>query len=284
MHSTFSDGEYSPTKLVSIAKQQKVSILSLTDHDSFNGMEEFLSATHEADILGFPGIEITVKFRDFELHLLGYFKSMDSILPDLASRVEKMKQERNDRMRTLIDTINEVVPEPFQGSILFENVEKAVEGVIGRPHLAREMVRLNIVSTTNQAFEDYLVPHNIEKDNIAIETAIDLIRKSRGVPVLAHPGERQYSLHNPQKGRNYDDIPEMVEDLKSLGLMGLECVYPYHEKIGKVGYWLDLARRYDLIATGSRDFHGYNTYQRNHLLGSTQMEPHFLDRFQEVWG
>ena len=102
--------------------------------------------------------------------------------------------------------------------------------------------------------------------------------------LLAHPGERNYSLLNPSKGRPTEEVPSMVEELKSMGLMGLECIYPYHEKTGKVDFFLELTRRYGLIATGSRDFHGKVTNQKPEILGKTSMEPVFLDKFQEVWG
>ena len=184
----------------------------------------------------------------------------------------------------MIAKINEVIPERFRGAVTFDNVKKASEGVLARPHLAREMARLGIVKTTNEAFDKYLVKYNIEKENLQIAEALGMVRESHGVPVIAHPGERTYSLYNPEKGRKQEDVPGMVEELKAQGLLGLECIYPRHEKTGKVQYFLDLADEYGMIPTGSRDFHGFTSYQTTDLLGTTKMDDSFLPRFQEVWG
>jgi predicted metal-dependent phosphoesterase TrpH len=283
MHSIFSDGEFAPAALIDIGTKNGVGIMALTDHDTFSGLPEFMDAAKDSGVFAFCGIEITVRYRDFNLHLLSYFKSLDSILSDLWDRVEKMKEAREDRMRQLIAKINEVIPDRFQGSITFDNVKKASEGVLARPHLAREMVRLGIVKSTNVAFDKYLVKYNIEKENIQIEEALSMVRASNGVPVLAHPGERTYSLYNPDKGRKKEAVPGMVEELKAKGLLGLECIYPHHERTGKVQYFLDLADEYDMIPTGSRDFHGFTTYQTTDMLGSTKMDDSFLPRFQKVW-
>jgi len=284
MHSTFSDGEFSPTALIDIGRENGVGILALTDHDTFSGLPEFMDAAKDSGIFAFCGIEITVQYRDFHLHLLSYFKSLDSIETELWDRVERMKQAREDRMQQLIDKVNEVVPDRFQGSITFDNVKKASEGVLARPHLAREMVQLGIVKSTNEAFDKYLVKYNIEKENLEMSEALRMVRASNGVPVLAHPGERTYSLCNPEKGRKLKDVPGLVADLKEKGLLGLECIYPHHEKTGKVDFFLELADEYGMIATGSRDFHGFTTYQTPDLLGTTKMDDSFLPRFQEVWG
>jgi len=283
MHSFFSDGEFAPAALIDIGKKNGVGIMALTDHDTFSGLPEFMGAAEDSDIFAFCGIEITVQYRDFNLHLLSYFKSLDSIQSDLWNRVETMKEAREDRMHQLIAKINEVIPDRFRGTVTFENVKKASEGVLARPHLAREMTRLGIVKNTGEAFDKYLVKYNVEKDNLKIEEALSMVRASNGVPVLAHPGERTYSLYNPDKGRKKEAVPEMVEDLKAKGLLGLECIYPHHEKTGKVQYFLDLADEYDMIPTGSRDFHGFTTYQTPDMLGTTKMDDSFLARFQEVW-
>jgi len=283
MHSTFSDGEFSPAELIAIGKKNGVGIMALTDHDTFSGLPEFIDAVDDSGIIAFPGIEITVRYRDFNLHLLSYFKSLDSILPDLWDRVEKMKQAREDRMHQLISKINEVIPERFKGSITFDNVKKGSEGVLARPHLARELVKQGIVRSTNEAFDKYLVKYNIEKDNLEIGEALSMVRASNGVPVLAHPGERTYSLCNAKLGRKLADVPEMVEDLKQKGLLGLECIYPHHERTGQVEYFLSLSEEYGMIPTGSRDFHGFTTYQTEDMLGTTKMDDTFLQRFQEIW-
>ena len=189
MHSIFSDGEFSPEQLVNIAKENNVTLLSLTDHDTFDGIQEFLQAAEKTDIEAFPGIEITVKFHDFNIHLLAYFKDYESIHSDLLQRVGQMTETRERRMMELIQRVDGVIPEKFKGLIKFEKVKRAAEGVLARPHLAREMVRLGIVSNTHQAFDRYLVKYNVQRENLDAATAISLIRASNGVPVMAHPGE-----------------------------------------------------------------------------------------------
>ena len=121
MHSVFSDGEFSPSELVDLAERNQVSVLSLTDHDTFDGIPEFLQSAEATDITAFPGIEITVKFHNFNIHMLAYFKDYESINPKLRDRVKKMTQTRETRMRQLIERVNEVIPDRFQGKIIFEN-------------------------------------------------------------------------------------------------------------------------------------------------------------------
>ena len=283
MHSTFSDGEFSPAQLIDIAQKNEVTLLSLTDHDTFGGIPDFLEAAEGTDIEAFPGIEITVKFHDFNIHLLAYFKDYETIERELLNRVEDMTETRKRRMQELIERVNDVIPEKFRDSIEFDNVKKAAEGVLARPHLAREMVRLGIVSSSNQAFERYLVKYNVQRENLDAATAISLVRQSKGVPVMAHPGERSYSLICPEKGRKKENAPVLVEELKEMGLLGLECHYPYQERMGTVQYFIDLANEFDLIVTGSRDFHGFYNHQRVNIFGTTKMEPVFIDQFRSVW-
>jgi 3',5'-nucleoside bisphosphate phosphatase len=283
MHSIFSDGEFSPAQLIDIAQKNNVTLLSLTDHDTFDGIPDFLKAADGTDIEAFPGIEITVKFHDFNIHLLAYFKDYESIDYELLGRVKDMTETRERRMRELIKRVNGVIPEKFKDSIDFDNVKKGAEGVLARPHLAREMVRLGIVLNSNQAFERYLVKYNVQRENLDAATAISLIRKSKGVPVMAHPGERSYSLICPEKGRKKDNAPALLEELKEMGLLGLECHYPYQERMGTVQYFIDLANKYDLIITGSRDFHGFYNHQQANIFGTTKMEPVFIDQFRSVW-
>ena len=283
MHSIFSDGEFSPAQLIDIAQKNDVTLLSLTDHDTFDGIPGFLKEAEGTGIEAFPGIEITVKFHDFNIHLLAYFKDYESIEPELLSRVKDMTETRERRMRELIERVNGVIPEKFRDTIELDNVKKAAEGVLARPHLAREMVRLGIVSSTNQAFERYLVKYNVQRENLDAATAISLVRQSKGVPVMAHPGERSYSLICPEKGRKKENAPVLVEELKEMGLLGLECHYPYQERMGTVQYFIDLANEFDMIVTGSRDFHGFYNHQQVNIFGTTKMEPVFHEQFQSVW-
>ena len=102
MHSIFSDGEFSPEQLVDIGQKNNETLLSLTDHDTFEGIHDFLNAAVLANIEAFPGIEITVKFHGFDIHLLAYFKDYESIDSQLLKRVKDMTETREKRMIEMI--------------------------------------------------------------------------------------------------------------------------------------------------------------------------------------
>ena len=101
--------------------------------------------------------------------------------------------------------------------------------------------------------------------------------------VLAHPGERTYSIFSPEKGREKSGVAEILEELCSYGLLGLECIYPYHERVGSVDYFLKMADKMGLIATGSRDFHGFYYNQKKSILGIANMDDTFYEKFQQAW-
>ena len=119
--------------------------------------------------------------------------------------------------------------------------------------------------------------------NLDIKLAIELIRQSNGIPVIAHPGERTYSILAPTKGRNRENIPEILNELIGFGLLGLECIYPYHERVGIEDYFIKIANQFNLIVTGSRDFHGYHTHQKTEVFGSTAIDDGFLEHFKMFW-
>ena len=101
MHSIFSDGEFSPAELIDIAQKSNVTLLSLTDHDTFDGIPCFLKAADGTGIEAFPGIEITVKFHDFNIHLLAYFEDFESIDSELLGRVKDMTETQNQSIQNL---------------------------------------------------------------------------------------------------------------------------------------------------------------------------------------
>ena len=127
MHSTFSDGEFTPEELVEIAVKNKVSILSLTDHDTFGGITDLVTDAEKVNIFAFPGIEITVNYQDFNLHLLAYFKNPDSIEIELKNRVSEMKALRENRMRELIEKINMMIKEKQIRNLDDYPVEEALQ-------------------------------------------------------------------------------------------------------------------------------------------------------------
>ena len=100
---------------------------------------------------------------------------------------------------------------------------------------------------------------------------------------MAHPGERSYSLICPEKGRKKENASKLLKELTDMGLLGLECHYPYQERMGTVQFFVELANKFDLIITGSRDFHGFYNHQHVKMFGTTQMEPTFINQFQIVW-
>ena len=148
-HSTASDGQYSPTELVRLARQRGLHTLALTDHDTLDGLEEAVQAGEALGLRVLRGVELSAKeYHNF--HILGYCFSPDA--PGLAQLCEKLRAGRDDRKYRILEFLKE------KGiHLTLEEVEALAGGdIIARPHFAQALVRRGYVSSNREAFDRYL--------------------------------------------------------------------------------------------------------------------------------
>lgn len=242
VHSTFSDGSYSPEQLAHAAKKRGVSLLSLTDHDTTAGTERFLHACRECGVAGLSGIELSAE-APYTLHILGYRITPGD--PALEGRLEDIRQKRNARNLKICARLRDL-----GFDINIDEVTKISGGqVVARPHIAKLMVQKGYVPTTGMAFMKYLDRKGaayVERERLSAEECVALIRGAGGVAALAHPA--QCMLDRPE-------LERLIGRLKDCGLWGIEAVYGSNvPQLTKLH--LELAEKYGLFATAGSDFHG----------------------------
>jgi 3',5'-nucleoside bisphosphate phosphatase len=246
-HSTASDGTFSPTEVVRLAARNDLSALALTDHDTIGGVAE---AAGEAKNLGvdfLPGIEISAEYPSpGTMHILGY--GVDPNSATLGNLTAQLIAGRGNRNPQIVEKLNEL----GVAVTMAEWEAQAKGGVLGRPQLAAILLRKGYVSSIKQAFDKYLgqgAPAYFDKERLTPARALEMIRESGGLPVLAHPIQL--------RTENDAQLDRVVKDLVDLGLAGIEVFHsdhdaPWVEKCSK------LAERYNLLKTGGSDFHGTN--------------------------
>ncbi len=243
-HSTCSDGTLKPEALVRAARSRKVSVLSLTDHDTTEGVPAFLSACRHSGVKGLSGIELSAE-APYTLHILGY-----NITPangPLEKRLERLREHRKDRNVAICQRLRELGLD-----VALEEVEAEAGGeVIARPHIARVLIRKGYVQDMAGAFRHFLADGAaayIPRIRLSAEECIRLIRQSGGVAVLAHPG---------QMGLDEPALRGVLGELKEMGLWGLECLSSHH-RYEEIYRYLKLAAEMGLYTTAGTDFHGWN--------------------------
>ncbi len=242
LHSTASDGRHRPADLVNMAYQAGLTIISLTDHDSTEGIAEAVTAAGKlSSIKVIPGVEIGTDVLHGEVHLLGYF--IDYQGEELNRTLSALRDSRQMRATRMIAKLYNLGMD-----IEWRRVQElAGAGSIGRPHIAQALLEKGYVGTFKEAFDRFIGrdgPAYVERDKMTPEEAVALILKAGGLAVLAHP-------------TTAPDLPDLVGRLKKAGLVGLE-VYYAKASTDDVGRMKKLARNYGLIATGGSDFHGLN--------------------------
>ena len=242
-HTTASDGQYTPTELVHLAKQHGIQILAVTDHDTIDGVNEAQCA---GDALGLPvirGVELSAKeYHNF--HLLGYgFRDGNT---ELSKLCEKLRAGRDDLKYKIIDFLRE------KGvNIDLTEVEELAGGeVIARPHFAQVLVKRGYVSTNREAFDRYLdteeFRQRVKRFKADSRTCVEAVKSAGGKVSLAHP----YQMGLPD-----GELEALVKQLKDWGLDAIECYYPKYTSEQQALY-LRLAEKYKLHQTGGSDFHG----------------------------
>ena len=241
-HTTASDGTFSPAGLVRLAAEKGLTALSVTDHDTIDGIAAARYQAEKSGVAFASGIEISAQFTaDGTMHILGYcVDERDSIFRDA---LEFLKDARKTRNPKIIERMNDRGIPLTLDDVLAESGG----GEVGRPHFARALVRKGHATSIPDAFQRFLAKGAscyVDKRRLSPADAVGLIRLSGGVPVLAHPG----SLNLPD-----DRLEETVRELSVWGLMGIECFY-YNHMPEVTKRLLKMADAHGLTATGGTDF------------------------------
>jgi 3',5'-nucleoside bisphosphate phosphatase len=240
IHTTASDGKFTPAEIVGKAGVNGLNYIAICDHDSIEGVvpaREAAAKIPGMTVIG--GVEINTDIPSGELHLLGY--CYDSNNEELRETLARLRNSRIERAIRMIKKLK-----GLGVKIDYERVEElAGNGSVGRPHIAQALLERGYINNMREAFIKYIGhggPAYVERDKITPAEATHLILRAKGIPVMAHP----FTFDNPEA---------LVSQLKAEGLMGLEVYYGSYT-VEQMGELLGWAVKYDLVPTGGSDFHG----------------------------
>ena len=247
VHSSASDGRYSATQVVARAVSRQLQAIAITDHDTVDGIQEALSAKCGAPVDVIPGVELNAYHPASEVHILGYhIDHTNPVLLDALSRLRDSRLDRAERMvRKLLKMGVRVEARCLR--------EIAGTAVLGRPHIAKALVKLGYVRSISEAFQRYIGrdgPAYVDRFRLSPTEAIRLVLAAGGLPVLAHPL----------------DVLELLDDLSAVGLCGLEVYHTGYTDC-QTSRLIREAEAHDLLLTGGSDFHGGGVFPEATLGG-----------------
>ena len=251
-HSTASDGEFSPSELLRMAEQNGVSALALTDHDTTDGLEEFLAT--ESTVEHIPGIELSCSMTGSNaIHIVGLY--VDRLNPALQETLSLIRRWRDDRNLAILKKLKELgMPVSFEEVLEIASKEEDSSGkvVIGRPHIAKALCQHGYCKDVRDAFDKFLRsdrPAYVNRRKLEAREGIRLLHDAGAVVIWAHP-------FVTMSRRN--KVTHAIKELMFAGLDGLETIYPDY-KPADFPYAQSLAKNRMLLESGGTDFHGPNT-------------------------
>jgi len=243
IHTTASDGKFTPAEIVRKAREAGLTYIAICDHDSIEGVapaQEAASKNPGITVIG--GVEVNTDIPAGELHLLGYFYDRNNI--ELKQTLVKLRESRIERAQKMINKLRKMGIK-----IDFVRVQElAGNGSIGRPHIAQAMLEKGYINSFREAFMNYINrggPAYVERDKVTPAEAIQLILRSGGLPVLAHP-------------LTFDNFEAIIAELKPAGLVGMEVYYNNYSS-EQIKNLLRIAVKFSLIPTGGSDYHGLDS-------------------------
>ncbi len=255
-HTTFSDGTWSPEEIVTYSDKIGLSAVAITDHDTVDGLESFMKT--ESKVLKIPGIEISIDYDKGTFHLVGLF--IDYKNSELKEGMNKLQVYRRDRNRKILEKISELLGRKIDET----DISSENKGELGRPHMAKFLIKEGLVSDMQEAFDKYLAKGQslyLPKKRYDFETAVKMIHSAGGIAVLAHPDTLNLT---------FNELDEFVLMLESKGLDGMEAYYN-HYKPNQIGEILQLCEKYNLLISAGSDFHGEN--QKDIYIGEYDNPP-----------
>lgn len=270
-HSTHSDGKESVAQIFQYAAEAGLSALALTDHDTTAGWDEARTEAAKHGITFVPGIEVTTKHHGVSVHMLAYLP--DPNYEPLTSRLQEVREARETRIERYVENLRTEYKTLTMDAVRATLSEEGKS--IGRPHIADAMVNLGYFGHRNDAFAGPLDKHSVfhvPSGGIHTVEAVKLIRAAGGVPVMAHPMARSgEDLVITEKHR------ERFWEIIHAGLGGFEI---HHREVGDIAReWLTgLASEFNLVLTGSSDYHGMTG--KDNRLGENTTDLEMLKRIE----
>jgi len=275
-HTSSSDGTLSPKELVELARSEGLRAIAITDHDTVAGLPEALEHGKDVGIEVIPGVELSIEYDlpdNGHMHVLGLFIDIRS--GALNDGLGWLRQKREERTPRILSILNNHGVEINAADVK----EEAGEGSVGRPHIARAILKKGYASSIQEVFDHYLKKGAlayVSKEKFPPDNAIQMILDSGGLPILAHP--RSLNLAETE-------LRELILKMKLKGLKGIEAYYSGHS-IEQTSLYLSMAEVYGLLVSGGTDFHGENKpdIRLGTGLGNLKIPYSLVDRMKEALG
>ena len=270
IHTYYSDGVFSPEKIVDTAVDVGLEAIAITDHDNilaYDVAQKYIDEKGLQDkIEVIRGIEVNTLYKNYEVHILGYF--MDTKNKDFLDLIKAQQQARVKQTKEILALLAK--KEGIR--IKFEDIKKQVAegGSIGRPHIAKAITNAGGTNNIMDAYAKYIhddSPVYVQRKTVSPHDAVEIIYDAGGIPVIAHP-------------HDLDIAESLIKELMNYGLRGIEA---YHRKHSPacVEYFSSMAENLGLIVTGGSDFHTPNIMNGQIILGKNFIPEWVYEKLKE---
>jgi len=266
-HSLISDGTDTPGELARKARAVGLDVVGLTDHDTFDGLDEAVAEAERVGIHVVRGMELSCSRHGDSVHVLAY--GADPASPGLAAEMARVRDGRLGRLTGVLAKLAELGVPVTEAEVMAQVGESPS---VGRPHIADALIKAGHVRDRQEAFDRFLAdggPAHVHRYTIEVDRGIDLVHEAGGLAVIAHPWGR---------GREHVLPPSLLEALvRDHGLDGIEVDHQDHDAETRQRL-RTLAGNLGLLTTGSSDYHGAG--KLDHDLGCNTTDPEVFDEMQ----
>lgn len=251
IQTTASDGKFSPRECVKMAKENRLTSIAITDHDTVGGILEALEAGREFGIEVISGIELSCSYRGRMIHILGF--GIDPGDDSLERVMIAARTHRENRARHMVEQLN-----ALGFSVTYDRVKARAAGVIARPHIAAEVMenpanaaklRAEEIQTKQDFFDKFIGDTRKVKpapESLVPDQAIEIIHRAGGVAIWSHPTW-------PDSNRDYLWVKETLDNFIKNGIDGLEA-FNYTAE-ADTHFLFELSQKKDVLRTAGSDFH-----------------------------
>lgn len=262
IHSTNSDGTFTPEEIVKQAKEKKLDLIALTDHNTLNGTNDFALAAKKYKQNALTGIEISTVYKNEEIHLLGYFPINANFYYPQYEKLLKINENYKYGKKSQLEEIIENIGKDYD-NISIDDFYKFIKTIkndenFNRVHIANYLIHKGLISSTAEGFDTFLNENSkyyVVKERTQLLDAIKAIKEAGGYPVIAHIG--QYNLNDKQVVDMLCNIGTITKDF------GIELYHFNHKKedvdrLRNIVNGLTSVTTLNIMFTAGSDCHGEN--------------------------